>query len=96
VYQQGAKFTGPFFVAFHVREPEGSGSRVGLTLPRALGTAVVRNRIKRRIREAVRLEFESLSPRWSIVINPRRSVLKASFPVLRREVARLFERCNGL
>jgi ribonuclease P protein component len=68
---------------------------VGFTVPRALGKAVVRNRIKRRVREAVRFHLNQLSPAWSIVINPRRTVLDAPLPDLEREVERLFLRCHG-
>jgi ribonuclease P protein component len=56
---------------------------------------VVRNRIKRRVREAVRLQLDRLNPQWSIVINPRRQALDAPTPDLQREVERLFLRCNG-
>jgi ribonuclease P protein component len=56
---------------------------------------VVRNRIKRRVREAVRLHLDQLSPLWSIVINPRRKAFDAPVAELRREVERLFQRCNG-
>lgn len=95
VYDQGARFAGPFFAAFCLRRPETDGPRVGFTTPRALGKAVVRNRIKRRLREAVRFELEHLSPQWSIVINPRRKALEAPLPDLQREVERLFLRCHG-
>ena len=64
-------------------------------MPRALGGAVVRNRIKRRVREAVRCELDRLNPQWSIVFNPRRKALDASSADLRREVEKLFLRCGG-
>ncbi len=83
------------FAAFCVREPEPVGPRIGFTVPRAIGNAVVRNRIKRRLREAVRSQLDQLSPQWSIVINPRRKAFDAPLPELRREVERLFLRCNG-
>jgi len=57
---------------------------------------VVRNRIKRRVREAVRLHLDRLSPQWSIVINPRRKAFDAPVVELHREVQRLFLRCSGL
>jgi ribonuclease P protein component len=56
---------------------------------------VVRNRIKRRMREAVRGSLDRLNPQWSIVINPRIKALDAPIADLRREVERLFLRCNG-
>jgi ribonuclease P protein component len=64
-------------------------------VPRAIGKAVVRNRIKRRLREAIRVRLDRLSPQWSIVINPRRKTLEAPAPAIEREVERLFLRCSG-
>jgi len=95
VYDHGRKYSGPFFAAFYLCEPDVSGPRIGFTTPRALGAAVVRNRIKRRVREAVRLRLAGLNPQWSIVINPRRKAIDASFPELEQEVEKLFHRCNG-
>jgi ribonuclease P protein component len=95
VYDRGARFSGPFFAAFCLREPQAGGPRIGFTVPRALGKAVVRNRIRRRVREAARLHLECLSPEWSIVVNPRRKALEAPFPELEREMQRLFRSCGG-
>ena len=100
MYDRGSRFSGPFFTAFCFREGLESsgivpGPRIGLTVPRALGPAVVRNRIKRRFREAVRFTLDRLNPQWSIVINPRLKALQAPLPELQREVERLFLRCNG-
>ena len=68
---------------------------MGFTTPRGLGKAVARNRIRRRVREAVRLHLEQLSPEWWIVFNPRRKAMEAPFAELEKEVKRLFQRCNG-
>jgi ribonuclease P protein component len=95
VYDEGTRITGPLFAAFCFREEQPSGPRIGFTLPRALGKAVVRNRIRRRVREAVRLYLDRLSPQWSIVINPRRKALVAPVSELQSEVERLFLRCSG-
>jgi ribonuclease P protein component len=95
VYDNGIKFSGPLFAAFCLRRAEASGPRIGFTAPKALGRAVVRNRIKRRVREAVRLRLDRVGSRWEIVINPRARALKAAFPELEREIERLFLRCAG-
>ena len=95
VYDEGSRFSCPLFAAFCVREPQADGPRIGFTVPRALGKSVARNRIRRRVREAVRLQLDRLNPQWSIVINPRRKALDAPATELRREVDRLFRQCNG-
>jgi ribonuclease P protein component len=87
--------SGPYFAAFCLKRSEPGGSRIGFTVPRALGGSVVRNRLKRRMREAVRVQLHSLEPQWAIVINPRGSALAAPAANLEREVQRLFSRCRG-
>jgi ribonuclease P protein component len=95
VYDEGGKYACSLFAAFSVREPQPDGPRIGFTVPRALGKAVVRTRIRRRVREAVRFCLDKLNPQWSIVINPRRKAFDAPMPELRREVEKYFLRCNG-
>ena len=84
----------PYFAAFCLRSPDGLPSRIGLTLPRALGNAVTRNRIKRRTREAVRLSQALLGEGWLVVLNLRKPALNVQFARLRAEVERLFHRCG--
>jgi ribonuclease P protein component len=90
VYQTGRRqFTGNMTVFFLRRQgaPEG-GPRVGLTVGKVLGGAVDRNRIKRRMREAVRLSRAACDGPIDIVLNPRKSVLALPFTELVNEVVR--------
>ena len=64
--------------------------RVGLTVPKALGNAVDRNRIKRRMREAVRSQLPLLHAPVDVVLHPRRSVIDLDFAALKLEVAAVF------
>jgi ribonuclease P protein component len=92
VYQKGRRqFTGNVTVFFLRRQCEGAldaGPRVGFTVGKVLGEAVERNRIKRRMREAVRLSFAACEGPVDIVFNPRKSVLAMPFPELLSEVSR--------
>jgi ribonuclease P protein component len=73
-----------------VQGPRVEGPRVGLTAGRVLGKAVERNRIKRRMRAAVRHNLTLLTRDVDVVLHPRRTVLTAQFAQLQSEVSKIF------
>jgi ribonuclease P protein component len=93
VYKQGRRHFAPHMTVFYLwrSNEEPKGPRVGFTVGKALGGAVQRNRIKRRLREAVRLSGFSLDMAADVVINPKRLALAADFGELRSEVAKAFQ-----
>ena len=101
VYKASRKQFGKQIAYFHTLRPsvgqDGSalrsdtaGPRVGLTVPKALGKAVDRNRIKRRMREAVRRCLPLLTAPVDVILHPKRSVIDADFAVLEREISVIF------
>ena len=66
-------------------------SRFGISVKKALGGAVVRNRIRRRIREILRRNRMEIPTGWDIVIHPRPSVAQAPFAPLEQELVRLLQ-----
>lgn len=100
VYEKGRRHFSGNLTAFYLRRPAeaqapGAGPvRVGFTVGRALGGSVERNRIRRRLREAVRMQMSSLSgiaEPIDVVINPKKSVLQVEFAVLSEEVSRALQ-----
>ena len=65
-------------------------SRVGMAVSRAFGGAVERNRLKRRLREAVRKHRADLGPGWDIVFHPRAEAKAAKFADLEAAVRNFF------
>ena len=70
--------------------PAPQGLRIGFTVGRVLGGAVQRNRMKRRLREAVRMTRPLESLAADVVINPKKSLLTNDFAAVVNEVSRAF------
>ena len=93
VYDTGRKWTKRSVVAFCLNRHDNAPTRAGFTTPRALGKANRRNRIRRRVREAVRISLGRLSIGWSIVFNPRRTSQDMPFAEILAEVVEILDRC---
>ncbi len=107
VYKQGRRHFSASMTVFYWPRPDANvdelpgrmtaktpslrGLRVGFTVGRALGGAVVRNRMKRRLREAVRMSLPVPGIAADVVINPKKSLLTADFTDVLNEVKRAFE-----
>lgn len=98
VYETGQRqFSQNMTFFFVLSESETPSVRLGFTVSRALGGSVERNRMRRRVREAVRPQLAELKIALAarglsadVVINPKKTSLKAGFETLRAEVAKGF------
>jgi ribonuclease P protein component len=88
VYRGGKRRSSSQFVIF-VRRNGAGNTRFGSSVKKALGGAVVRNRIRRRIREILRLHRSEIPTGWDIVIHPRASVARIEFSRLTEELLSL-------
>lgn len=105
VYKQGRRHFSASITAFYLLRPDevaagtkrlmgkpavAAGLRIGFTVSRALGGAVQRNRMKRRLREAVRLTRLPGGVNADVVINPKKTLLTVEFASVVNEVGRAF------
>ncbi|MDP3895643.1 MAG: ribonuclease P protein component [Mesorhizobium sp.] len=85
----GEKRRGRLFLLEALDRKDGGAPRVGVTVTKKVGNAVVRNRIRRRIKEAVRVHAaDDMVAGNDYVIVARRDVLAAPFSTLTAELAR--------
>jgi ribonuclease P protein component len=72
-----------------------AGPRVGLTAGKVLGKAHERNRIKRRMKEALRRHLDLLPAGCDLILHPRRTVLALDFKKLEAEIVRILQQARA-
>lgn len=87
-YEEGQRRSASLCTVF-LRSNGLTHSRLGITVSARVGNAVVRNRIKRRLREIFRQNRPAIPGGWDIVVNPRAQAAESEFAKLAREFLRL-------
>jgi ribonuclease P protein component len=67
-------------------------TRIGLSTGKRLGGAVVRNRVRRRLREVLRAMAPAFQPGWDVMIIARPTIVDASYGEVVEVVGRLLRR----
>ncbi|MDR0818799.1 MAG: ribonuclease P protein component [Oscillospiraceae bacterium] len=70
----------------------GAGVRVGVTVSAKVGNAVVRNKIRRRVKEICRLNLVKLKPGFDLVIVARDKAAASGYQELERDLVYLFDK----
>lgn len=93
MYRRGRPYRSDL-LGLRVLRTGGAYSRFGFAVGRALGKAVTRNRIKRRLREAAR--SLPVAPGWDLVVNARLGAAEADYWRLRETLSGLMARAGLL
>ena len=94
LYHTGATANG--YLVLYARPNRLNVNRVGITVSKKLGHAVVRNRVRRRLREIYRLHEEQFAPGWDIVVVARSSCVGADFGALTKAYLELANKAGLL
>lgn len=92
VQASGRKLQTPSFLVFVSRTPSSGPTRFGVTVTRKIGGAVVRNRIKRLVREVVRVHKMWFPPGRELVFVAKRGAAALCYHDLERELETLCSR----
>ena len=93
LYQRG-KTAADGRIALYVRRNGGRENRLGFTVSTKVGCAVVRNRVRRRLREIYRLHEMQFRPGYDLVVVARSQAVNASFSQLTKAYLSLADKLN--
>lgn len=87
VRRRGRHISGPLLSLTYARREAEPGvapapTRIGFSVSKRVGGAVERNRVKRRLREAVRHRLAAMAPGWDVVVTARSGIAETPFAAL--------------
>lgn len=92
VYNRGKSFATYNLVLYYYPNRTDT-NRLGFSISKKIGNAVVRNKIRRRLREIIRLK-ENLKRGYDIVIIARKPVVKLDYQGIERDMNKLFKKAD--
>ena len=95
LYSKGKSCANGYLVLY-CRRNGTQENRIGLTVSAKLGHAVVRNRVRRRLREIYRLNESKFRPGWDLVVVARSRAVDAPYKKLERAYLHLAEKLDVL
>lgn len=87
LYKRGNSFATPYLVVYALRTRRGV-NRIGLTVTPKIGKAVTRNRIKRLLREAYRLNQDKICKSYDFILVARSKIVGVKCQRVERELVR--------
>ena len=93
IYARGRSFVSPLLVLY-VLPVRGDERLVGFSISKKLGGAVIRNRIKRRLREVCRARMVELKPGFQAILVGRSRLKQAEFTEMEATVESLFRQAK--
>lgn len=93
VYKSGEHFSSEHLVLYVVSSKTKS-IKVGFAVTKKVGHAVVRNKIRRRLREIIRKQLPKLKQNYNIIIVAKENIIEADFEQLCFELNKLFKKAN--
>ena len=87
IYRKGRSAVSPYLVVYCQKNREGR-SRLGVTVSKKLGHAVVRNRVRRRFRELYRLHKGDMLPGYDIIMVARVRAAELPYAKLEKQYLR--------
>jgi len=97
IYQNGKSLANPYIVIYVFKKPVAGNPRIGFSVSKKLGCAVCRNKIKRRMREAIKPYLKLIKPNnVDIIFIARFKIKGISFKLVEKNMVNLLKRTNLL
>ncbi|MDD9270854.1 ribonuclease P protein component [Paenibacillus sp. GCM10023248] len=86
IYRYGKSMANHQFVLYYLPQPKLDHFRLGISVSKKVGNAVVRNRLRRMIKEIVRLKKENMAPHYDYILLVRKPAADMEYVELEKSI----------
>ncbi|RUS48783.1 ribonuclease P protein component [Cohnella sp. AR92] len=94
IYRQGQSFANSQFVVYWRKWPQNEQFRLGISASSKLGGAVVRNRLRRMIKEIVRLNASKINSGLDLILIVRKPALNLPYPEMEKSLLHVLRKAG--
>lgn len=91
IYKSGRRVSSLFFVMY-IKKNDLGYSRLGVSVSKKVGKSVIRNKIKRQIKEIVRQNYDFINSGWDIVFSVKPAAVQLNYAQMEKEIINLLKR----
>lgn len=92
VYRYGKSAANHQFVLYYMPQPRQPSFRLGVSVSKKIGNAVTRNRIRRMLKEIVRLNAERLAGGYDLILIARKPAAEMTYQEMEKSVLHVLKR----
>jgi len=96
VYRGGKSMANHQFVLYYYPRPQQASFRLGISVSKKLGNAVVRNRIRRVVKEIVRLNADKIAGGFDLILIARKPVVGLTYQETEKSILHVMKRASVL
>lgn len=94
VFEKGQTVKNKYLVLYLLNKVENREIRIAIAVSKKIGNAVVRNKIKRRLREAIKNHIKYMDKKYDIIFVVRYKIKEASYQEIEKNILALIKRAG--
>ncbi|PWI56809.1 ribonuclease P protein component [Sulfoacidibacillus thermotolerans] len=96
VFARGSSVANRYYVLYVLKKDRTKSTRVGFSVSKKVGNAVVRNRVKRLLREIMRVQIQNFTTGYDLAIIARKEAANLNYAKVSKEILKLLVRAKLL
>lgn len=96
IYRYGKSMANHQFVLYYLPQPKLENFRLGISVSKKVGNAVVRNRLRRMVKEIIRLKKESVTPHYDYILLARKPAVDMDYAEMEKSIWHVIRKASLL